>query len=94
MDFSFDFWVRSHKKAGAHFWVRTFQNLYFLLFLGSGAQTAHPEKKSVTKKVLRLSPPHRGEVFRVPFCLCHRVSNAKSHAGKRGLGGNDRDDSD
>jgi len=39
--------VRSHKKAGAHFWVRTFQRLYFLLLLRSGAQTAHPEKKSV-----------------------------------------------
>jgi hypothetical protein len=86
--------VRSHKKAGAHFWVRTSQSLYFPLFLQSGAYNAHPEKKSVTKKVLRLSPPHTGEVFRVPFCLYQRDSYAKSHAGKRGLGGNDRDDSD
>jgi hypothetical protein len=94
MCFSFRFWVRSHKKAGAHFWVRTFQCLYFLLFSGLGAQNAHPEKKSVTKKVLRLSPPHRGQSPEVPFCLLHRASYAKSHAGERGLGGNDRDDSD
>jgi len=94
MDFSFDFWVRSHKKAGAHFWVRTSQILYFLLFSASGAQTAHPEKKSVTKKVLRLSPPHRGQSLEVPFCLRHRASYAKSHAGMRGFGVNGRDDSD
>jgi len=61
--------VRSHKKAGAHFWVRTFQGLYFLLFFGSGTQTAHPEKKSVTKKVLRLCPPHWVQSPEVPFLI-------------------------
>jgi len=61
--------VRRHKKAGAHLWVRTFGSLYFLLFSGSGAQSAHPEKKFVTKKVLRLSPPHWFQSPEVPFLI-------------------------
>ena len=61
--------------------LRYAKRLYFLLFSGLGAQTAHPEKKSVTKKVLRLSPPHRDQSPEVPFCYRYRDSNAKSHAG-------------
>ena len=78
------------------------------LFIGEGHRKVWgrirfvKEIKVGRKRVLRimrqnnLLSPHRvrGEVFRVPFCLCHRASYAKSHAGKRGLGGNDRDNSD
>lgn len=55
----------------------------FLMISGGGA---YPKKSSGTKKLLRLSPPHRLQSLEVPFCY-NREGKSKSHAHIKWLRG-------